>query len=388
MRKSLLSLLGLIAFWSLFYAGIKYYFWWVYEAPSFAPTLEQISGFVLLGSMIAYAIGGALYARYSERVMLLFSILIGVCFFIACAFLPLIHPLFFDISMVGIWLSYSLYVIGKNTLIGREISTSKLGSSAVGAYTTIVFIVFLIIGTIIGAKIWENSSLHLPGIGYFIFLLWVAFLILLTTNTRKDRSHFIFSLALYKRLFLRYGIFMIGLACFWQISVEASQVAITYSKEFFDKSNSASSLLLIFSSIGAIIGNIISVKIANHRLRSFLILGMIFTGIIFLFSTILSLAKTQEMYFLVQILAFLIWLFFGGSVNLAESHFFSLLWEDIDKDYTSALYGFTLSLVGAITMFLSGKILEMGSYMGISLFLWCLCLIALYGGWRGIQIKK
>jgi hypothetical protein len=61
--------------------------------------------------------------------------------------------------MSGLGLAYSLYVIGKNTLIGREISTSSLGSSAVGACTTIIFIVFLIIGTILGSKLGETPSL-------------------------------------------------------------------------------------------------------------------------------------------------------------------------------------------------------------------------------------
>lgn len=54
--------------------------------------------------------------------------------------------------MIGLGFSYSLYVIGKNNLIGREIATSKLGSSTIGACTTIIFIVFLIVGTIVGAK--------------------------------------------------------------------------------------------------------------------------------------------------------------------------------------------------------------------------------------------
>ena len=35
--------------------------------------------------------------------------------------------------MIGIGLAYSLYVIGKNTLIGREITTSSFGSSTIGA---------------------------------------------------------------------------------------------------------------------------------------------------------------------------------------------------------------------------------------------------------------
>jgi hypothetical protein len=75
-------------------------------------------------------------------------------------------------------------------------------------------------------------------------------------------------------------------------------------------------------------------------------------------------------------------------VNLAESYFFSLLGRDPDESHVSALYGFTLSFVGAITMFLSEKILHTGSYIGISVFLGGLALVALYGGWKGIQIGK
>ena len=103
---------------------------------------------------------------------------------------------------------------------------------------------------------------------------------------------------------------MIGLGCFWQISVEASQVAINYSKEFFDKSNSAASFLLLFSSLGAIIGNIVSVKIAQHRMRSFLVLAILFSITIFSFSSILSLALKFDQYTIVQALAFTVGLFF------------------------------------------------------------------------------
>ncbi len=56
MRRSLFSLLGLITLWSLFYAGVKYFFWGMYDGTSFTPTLESISGYVLVGSMIAYVI--------------------------------------------------------------------------------------------------------------------------------------------------------------------------------------------------------------------------------------------------------------------------------------------------------------------------------------------
>lgn len=377
MRKSLFSLLGLIALWSLFYAGFKYFFWGMYEGSAFAPTLEQISGYVLVGSMIAYAVGGPMYARLSERFMLFLALGLGISFFLGAVFLPAISPYFFNVSMIGLGFSYSLYVIGKNTLIGREISTSDLGSSSIGAFTTVIFIVFLIAGTIIGAKIGETASLLTVGISYFVALLLVAAAILFVTNMRRNRVEFAFSLALYQRLFLRYGIFMIGLGCFWQISIEASQVAINFSKDIFEKSNSVSSLLLLFSSVGAILGNIISVRLSRNRLPAFLGMTGVFTAIIFLFSTILSLAKSTDTYAIVQWLAFAVGFFFGGAVNLSESHFFSLLGKDADQDHVSALYGFVLSLVGAVTMFLSEIILKTGSYLGISLFLGVLALFAL-----------
>lgn len=388
MRRSLISLLLLIALWSLFYAGVKYFFWGVYDGTSFTPTLESISGYVLIGSMIAYLIGGILYARYSERLMLFVALWVGIMSFFSAILFPNISPYFFNISMIGIGLAYSLYVIGKNTLIGREITTSSFGSSTIGAFTTIIFIVFLIIGTIVGAKIGETDSLFITWIAYFICILGSAFFALQFADTRREKREFHFSLALYKKLFVRYGIFMIGLACFWQISVEASQVAINYSKDFFDKSNSASSLLLIFSSIGAILGNILSVKISEKRLKSFMWITSGFVIIVFLFSTILGFAKMLDIYYIVQILAFLVGFFFGGAVNLAESYFFSLLGKDPDEAHISALYGFTLSFVGTITMFISEKILHIQSYIGISLFLGFLSIIALYGGWKGIQIEK
>ncbi len=66
-------------------------------------------------------------------------------------------------------------------------------------------------------------------------------------------------------------------------------------------------------------------------------------------------------------------------MNLAESYFLSLLGRDPDESHISALYGFTMSLVGAIMMFISEKILHTGSYIGISIFLGLLAIIALYG---------
>lgn len=386
MRRSLFSLLCLVLIWSFFYAWSKYFFWWVY-ADTLSPSLEHITAMVLIGSMIAYVIGWPLYAKFSEIIMLRFSLLFGIFSFWISAFLPKYIPFFLDTGLIGIWLSYSLYVIGKNTLIGREIHTSSLWSATVGAITTIIFIVFLIIGTVTGAKFGETLSFFLPSVVIFMMLLTLGFVALTFADTRSETTPFRISLDLYKRLFFRYGIFMIALSCFWQISVEASQVAINYSKDFFAKDNAEASLLLMFSSVWAIVGNIFSVKIATYRSQSFTLITTLFLITVFWFSSVLDIAKNIDKYFLVQILAGVLGVFFWWAVNLAESYFFSLLGSDPDKDYTSALYGFVMAMMGVIVMFISEKILHTGSYIGISVFLWFLAIFALYGGRKGIEMK-
>ncbi len=69
-----LSLLVLIALWSIFYSGVKYFFWGVFSDASFHPTLEMIAGYILLGSSLAYVIGGPIYARFREKNILACSI--------------------------------------------------------------------------------------------------------------------------------------------------------------------------------------------------------------------------------------------------------------------------------------------------------------------------
>lgn len=73
-HRTLIALTSFIAFWSLFYAGFKYFFWGYFESMDPAPTLEGMSGLVLLGSMIAYVVGGPLYARLGERRVLILSL--------------------------------------------------------------------------------------------------------------------------------------------------------------------------------------------------------------------------------------------------------------------------------------------------------------------------
>lgn len=82
-----LSLLVLIALWSIFYSGVKYFFWGVFADSGFHPTLEMIAGYILLGSSLAYVIGGPIYARFREKNILACSVFFGLMMLVLGFFL-------------------------------------------------------------------------------------------------------------------------------------------------------------------------------------------------------------------------------------------------------------------------------------------------------------
>jgi hypothetical protein len=53
-------------------------------------------------------------------------------------------------------------------------------------------------------------------------------------------------------LIKKYFWYLLAIGCFWEVSLEASQVALYFAKEQLGYSNTAASILLVYSSIGAI----------------------------------------------------------------------------------------------------------------------------------------
>lgn len=171
----------------------------------------------------------------------------------------------FALSTIGIGLAYGLYVVGKNMLVGREMSNLSLSSTVIGGIATIIFIASMIGGTVVGAGFGQGNGM----LGFLIFLGFLASGLLATLFLRPEGQKVPFSLREsltgYTKMFARFGYMMIALGLLWQISTEAAQLAVGYSTEAFGKTNMQASALLIFSSIGAVFGNIISMKLPVTR---------------------------------------------------------------------------------------------------------------------------
>ena len=227
----------------------------------------------------------------------------------------------FALSTIGIGLAYGLYVVGKNMLVGREMSNLSLSSTVIGGIATIIFIASMIGGTVVGAGFGQGNSM----IGFASFFLLLLFGCVAIVFLRPEGEKIPFSLkearAGYRAMLARFGYMMVALGLLWQISTEAAQLAVGYSTEAFGKTNMQASALLIFSSLGAVFGNILSMKLPLSREKSFLLLGNIFMLLVFAFSSLLQLAHASDQFLIIQVLAFVLGLVFGGAVNIAESYF-------------------------------------------------------------------
>ena len=156
--KTFAVLLILILFWSLFFGAFKLYCWSILDS-TLHPSLENIAGYLSAGGILAYVIGGALAESFYKRSLLvvcaLFSLLLltlGILFGTA-------SMLLFAPVIMGIGFFYSLWAVIKNILISVEIHRTGLPDSVVTGVVNIIFIVFLIVGVVLGPVFAEKLGM-------------------------------------------------------------------------------------------------------------------------------------------------------------------------------------------------------------------------------------
>ena len=78
---------------------------------------------------------------------------------------------------------------------------------------------------------------------------------------------------------------------------------------------------------------------------------------------------------------------FGTAANLLESHYFSRLSTDPDRDSGSAMYGLILSLCGATIMFTAHtlRMVPGSGFLGTALFLFVITSIAIVLGFHFLK---
>lgn len=377
-HKNLVILIVLIIVWSLFFAIYKYFMWWVFKTDTI--TLQYISGYLSMGTIGAFIIGWLLYELFREKKYHLATIWFTLITILSVYFLKKAN-IGNDALMVGIvtlvaWFFYWLWWVLRNILISTQIHESGLSDTKVNGIANIAFITSIIFWSIIGGIIAEKMNI------YWVFviggILAIGLICWLQLTLKKEEMNISTKqrALTYKKTFLadfvfivkKYFLIMLFVSLIITIATIMSQKAIEYSVANLGKTGSQAAMILLYSAVGSIIGNLISMKIRKFKRYIFLLLSLLFAATINMFPTFLP------NFLYTSIAAFIAWIFFGTTYNLLEATFFKMIAEDDKKSYGAATLGIITSGVISFMMFFIDGVQKVAGYDWVYQLMGCIIL--------------
>lgn len=369
--KTFIIFLFLVAIWAAFFSSMKFFLWGELKG-TLNPSLQSIAGYFSLWGVVAYLVWGAFASTFLKKYYLFIISLMSLLFILFSYVIWFAHHAIFAFVIVFLGFLYWLWNVVKHVLIAVEIKKTGLADTMINAIVWIMFVVFAIVWTILWNLVFEKFWSQ----GYIVLILMLAascyaslkldydkktFLSLISKgwkpyyaerkkNLKKALADYIPDL---KFVTKTYFWVMLASSLLWSISTVVSQISMETSVEKFNIDASTAAYIFLFSALGAIIWNIVSMKMSQNRWIYWVIFWSLFSLLIMMFP-LFSINFT-----LLSVFACLVWGFFGVSSNLVDAYFVKKIWEDNKKEYGSSTYGLVLSLVIFFMMFLSDSVLEL-----------------------------
>lgn len=147
------------------------------------------------------------------------------------------------------------------------------------------------------------------------------------------------------------------------VSTILSQKSVAVSVDMFHKAPSEGSMMLLYAAVGAILGNIITLKATAHRWMYFAM------GIGFYMLLTLVYPFLLGSYTIIIIITFIAGILFGVTINLTEGYLFYRFAKDNHKEYGSAVYGIILSAIIVSLMFIADTLQKQVGFVSVFVFL-------------------
>lgn len=122
-------------------------------------------------------------------------------------------------------------------------------------------------------------------------------------------------------------------------------------------------MMLLYAAVGAILGNILTLKATVHRWTYFAIGISIYALLALAYPFLLG------SYPIIIGITFTAGVLFGVTINLTEGYLFYRLAKDDHKEYGSAVYGILLSLIIVTLMFISDTLQKEVGFISVFIFL-------------------
>lgn len=379
--KTFLIFLVLTAIWSAFFSSVKFFFWWDLQE-TLKLDLQSIAWYLSFGWIFAYIVGGAAASTFLKKYYLFVISFLSLFFIVFSYIVWFSHEIVLALIVILLGFLYGLWSVVKQVIVAIEIKKTGLPDTTINAIVGIIFVVFVIWGTLLGSVLFENFWKN----GYFVLMVMLAMTGVLSLQMNYDKKWFRELIAggwwkyYYNRkktlwqalknyipdlkyIIKNYSIVMLASAFLWAISTVVSQASMEYSIHTFSIEASSAAYIFLYSAVWAIAWNIVSMKMWKNRWFYWIIFSNIFALLIFLFP-FLAVSFTY-----MSVLACMLWIFFGISSNLIDAFFVKIIGEEDKKEYGSSTYGFVLSIVLFVIMFLSSAIQSMLGYMNLMIIL-------------------
>ena len=351
--------LVLVLMWSFFFGAFKFYTWAFFQK-SFSFRLEEIAWSLSLWWVLAYLFWGIFSTIYEKR-----KILVWVAFFVMILLLWLYfwgfgYKLLWLGFIASIGVMYSFWSIAKNSLIFVEVQKTWKSDTFVNWLAGIIFIISLLVWSVLWPSMFERFWIYwsltviIPMFIAFALSFMMKYSWKEDTLVHEDENLKWFNLFsdLFKKyinnikaLSRTYWMILLCVWILWSISTIIAQQAIEYSMEKFGKTESEAAFIFLYSGVGAIIWNAISMFIKNNR-------WLFYRIFVYLFALfILAFPFVANSYLITIVLSLVIAIVFWAASNLLDAYYFFEIWRIWKKEHWSWVYGLVMSVIIASMMF-------------------------------------
>lgn len=351
-HKNLILFITITFLWSVFLATLKFFLRSYLKHVDIS--LEQITGYLSLGGMIAYLVGSSIAYAFRKKNIILFSWLVAIlCLAIgnAVGYYPF---RIFVLLVSSIGFAYSLRLVIKSIILSIEIQRSNRWEAKINGIINIAILVGILVGSYAGFSIFAKR-----GTNWFQVIIWLLVISSLLTMAMDYDKHF--ESKKFKHTFKQSFSHMVGITkkyirlllpigALRAISTAIGQKMLEIGVDIFERTPKSSINIIIISFLGAILWHIISAFFLRKRKT----IAIIFT-IIFWITTIYfpHIIDKYEYFNTLKVFWFLVGIFFGISVNLLEGRYFFHIGDDHRKEYGSVAYGIITSIIVFLIMIAS-----------------------------------
>ena len=350
--------LGVVLLWSLAFGGMEYLLKNFSLEPLHADPahlLEDIVGYMSIGSVLAYGLGGAVSSMGRKRTVIVVTGLLSILVLLAENLLGWSWSVLLIVSAVLLGFLYGFFAVVRSILVSIEILKTQVRETVINGLTNALFTSGIIASTYVITRTYEIGGVLSLWTVIGLIVLTCLLAVPLRYDAYEARVSPLESLRRFSRemLWIARRMYMVLLpsASLWGIMTVIGVWALPYAQKVHGISESRGSLILLFSALGVIVGNILTMRV-HRRWLWFRVLTYLFAALVAGFHVLTSTFALMIVY------ATVLGTLMGAATNLIDSYYLRFIGEQGVKENGAALGGLATNGMVALLLFVLKSIPE------------------------------